>query len=290
MARAAAPPARRARRSDAWLARRSTRSSPSSRSRSSTRRAARRASTPSSWSPRRLTCARRAAAPFADREARLIPDEEKLRRADFAYVNDGSLEDLDAFVAGVVEELDRRPEADRLLLARRRRRARASSSYLQRTEPAWWARLWYPLHYERSCAGTRSNYDLNPALLAAVIEQESKFDADARSSAGAIGLMQLQPATAKGIAMHTGGSTFVLSDLDDPEINVRYGSWYLHHLLDKYGTTSGSRSRRTTPGRRTSTLARSGEDIQFPETRAYVDRVERLKDIYRRAYARELGL
>ena len=39
------------------------------------------------------------------RESRLIPDEEKLRRADFAYVNDGSLEALDAFVAGVVEEL-----------------------------------------------------------------------------------------------------------------------------------------------------------------------------------------
>jgi dephospho-CoA kinase len=42
---------------------------------------------------------------FADRESRLIPDEEKLRRADFAYVNDGSLEELDAFVGGVVEEL-----------------------------------------------------------------------------------------------------------------------------------------------------------------------------------------
>ena len=41
-----------------------------------------------------------------DREARLIPDEEKLRRADFAYVNDGSLEDLDRFVQGVVEELE----------------------------------------------------------------------------------------------------------------------------------------------------------------------------------------
>ena len=46
-----------------------------------------------------------AAAPFADREARLIPDEEKVRRADFAYVNDGSLDELDAFVAGVVEKL-----------------------------------------------------------------------------------------------------------------------------------------------------------------------------------------
>jgi dephospho-CoA kinase len=42
---------------------------------------------------------------LAGREARLIPDEEKLRRADFAYVNDGTLEDLDAFAAGVLEAL-----------------------------------------------------------------------------------------------------------------------------------------------------------------------------------------
>ena len=83
--------------------------------------------------------------------------------------------------------------------------------------------------------GHARNYDLNPALLAAVIEEESKFRTDAKSSAGAIGLMQLQPATAKGIALRTGGSKFVLSDLYDPEINVRYGAWYLHHLLLKYG-------------------------------------------------------
>jgi dephospho-CoA kinase len=40
-----------------------------------------------------------------DREARLLPDEEKVRRADFSYVNDGTLDDLDSFVAGVVESL-----------------------------------------------------------------------------------------------------------------------------------------------------------------------------------------
>ena len=43
--------------------------------------------------------------PMQDRERRLIPDEEKVARADFAYVNDGSLEDLDRFVAGVIEKL-----------------------------------------------------------------------------------------------------------------------------------------------------------------------------------------
>ena len=41
----------------------------------------------------------------ADREARLVPEDEKVRLADFAYVNDGTLEELDAFVAGVLEEL-----------------------------------------------------------------------------------------------------------------------------------------------------------------------------------------
>jgi dephospho-CoA kinase len=47
----------------------------------------------------------RRGAAFTEREARLIPDDEKLRRADFAYVNDGTLAELDVFVAGVVEEL-----------------------------------------------------------------------------------------------------------------------------------------------------------------------------------------
>jgi dephospho-CoA kinase len=45
--------------------------------------------------------------PMQDRERRLIPDEEKVARADFAYVNDGSLEDLDRFVSGVIEKLAR---------------------------------------------------------------------------------------------------------------------------------------------------------------------------------------
>jgi len=53
--------------------------------------------------PRDVREARRAG--FADREARLIPDEEKVARADYAYVNDGTLAELDAFVAGVVESL-----------------------------------------------------------------------------------------------------------------------------------------------------------------------------------------
>src|SRR5262249_60961956 len=77
--------------------------------------------------------------------------------------------------------------------------------------------------------------NLDPALLAAVIEAESKFNSNARSSAGAIGLMQLTPSTAKGIAQYTGGSRFRVSDLTNPDINIRYGAWYLGHLFAKYG-------------------------------------------------------
>jgi soluble lytic murein transglycosylase len=123
-----------------------------------------------------------------------------------------------------------------------------------------------------------------------VIEQESKFNASARSSAGAVGLMQLQPATAQGIAKYTGGSKFVLSDLDDPEINVRYGAWYLHHLMQKYDDERTALAAYNAGQQNVDRWRAAHEGIQFSETREYVDRVERLKDIYRRAYASELGL
>src|SRR4029078_12647081 len=106
--------------------------------------------------------------------------------------------------------------------------------YLREGEPTWADRVRYPLHYEQIVRGHARNYHLDPALVAAVIYQESKFRADAKSSSGAIGLMQLKPETAEGIAIRTGGTRFRTSDLYDPEINVRYGSWYLRHLLDKY--------------------------------------------------------
>src|SRR5262249_25131542 len=93
------------------------------------------------------------------------------------------------------------------------------------TRPAGYERFRYPLRYGEIVRGHARNYDLDPALLAAVIYQESKFNSNARSDRGAIGLMQLLPETAKGIAMRTGGSKFRVADLYDPEINVRYGAW-----------------------------------------------------------------
>jgi soluble lytic murein transglycosylase len=156
--------------------------------------------------------------------------------------------------------------------------------YLQRTEPAWWARLWYPLGYRTIVVSHARNYKLDPALLSAVIYQESKFNADAKSPTGAIGLMQLQPDTAKGIAIHTGGASFRVSDLYNPEINVRYGAWYLRHLLEKYHDERLALAAYNAGQRNVDEWRARGEDIQFSETRAYVEKVEHAKKIYRRAY------
>jgi soluble lytic murein transglycosylase len=168
--------------------------------------------------------------------------------------------------------------------------AAAGFAYVHETQPAWYERLRYPLSYEQIVRGHARNYDLDPALLAAVIYRESKFDAGARSSSGAIGLMQLLPETAKGIALHTGGSRFVVQDLYDPEINVRYGSFYLRRLIDKYGDTRLALAAYNAGQANVDAWRAQGKGIVFPETREYVDSVLEARDIYADAYGEELGL
>ena len=161
-------------------------------------------------------------------------------------------------------------------------------AYVNSTEPGWYIRLRYPFRYQAIVRGHARNYHLDAALLAGVIYQESKFHAHARSSSGAIGLMQLLPATAKGIAVHTGGSRFRVADLDNPEINVRYGSWYLRHLLDKYGDERTALAAYNAGQENVDRWREEGKGIAFAETRHYVKRVEHLKRLYRRGYRSEL--
>jgi soluble lytic murein transglycosylase len=161
-------------------------------------------------------------------------------------------------------------------------------AYVETATPPWYERLRYPLEYESIIRGHARNYRLDPALIAAVIYQESRFRSRARSEAGAIGLMQLQPETAKGIAARTGGSKFRVDDLYDPEINVRYGSWYLRHLLDRYGDERTALAAYNAGQRNVDEWREEGKGIEFEETREYVQRVGELKRIYDEAYASEL--
>jgi soluble lytic murein transglycosylase len=152
------------------------------------------------------------------------------------------------------------------------------------TEPDWYLRIQYPLAYEPIVRGHARNYGLEPALVAAVIYQESKFQADAESESGAVGLMQVRPETAEGIALRTGGSAFEPDDLYDPELNVRYGCWYLRHLLRKYDDQRLALAAYNAGQANVDEWLREEKGIAFAETRHYVRRVERLQEVYRDAY------
>jgi soluble lytic murein transglycosylase len=160
--------------------------------------------------------------------------------------------------------------------------------YIAETTPSWWERMRYPLRYSEYVRVHARENGLDPALLAAVIYQESKFNAGARSPSGAIGLMQLTPSTAHGIAVRTGGDAFRTNDLYDPEINIRYGAWYLANLFRKYGQERLVLAAYNAGQGNVDRWRSNGEAIQFPETEAYVDRVEHLERVYRSAWRSSL--
>src|SRR4051812_38891999 len=91
-----------------------------------------------------------------------------------------------------------------------------------------------PLRHEDIIRQQARAKGLDPALVAAVIYAESRFRDGQVSSAGAQGLMQLTPATARMIAHKSGGTAFTLADLGTPQVNISYGAWYLRYLLDRY--------------------------------------------------------
>jgi soluble lytic murein transglycosylase len=155
-----------------------------------------------------------------------------------------------------------------------------------------------PLRHEDIIRQQARKKNLDPALIAAVIYQESKFRART-SAAGAEGLMQILPSTAKFIARRSGGTAFVPSDLGTPQVNIAYGSYYLRYLLDRYngnetlavaaynaGETNVNRWVRKAGGAANFNTG----SIPFPETKAYVESVQRHQKDYRSHYPHELGL
>jgi soluble lytic murein transglycosylase len=160
----------------------------------------------------------------------------------------------------------------------------ALALYVVVSQPPWFERIRYPLRYSEYVRVHARENGIDPALLAAVIYQESKFDAGAESKSGAIGLMQLTPATAHGIAIRTGGSRFRTTDLLDPEINIRYGSWYLANLFRKYRDERLVLAAYNAGQGNVDRWRAEGRSIAFAETRAYVDKVEHLKHVYREAW------
>jgi soluble lytic murein transglycosylase len=152
--------------------------------------------------------------------------------------------------------------------------------------------LTLPLHHEDIIRQQAAEKNVDAALIAAVIYSESKFS-EATSSAGARGLMQITPEAAKFIEKQSGGTTFNLNDLSNPEINIRYGTFLLHELLERYDgdEVAALAAYNAGPGNadKWGGSDLTVDDIPFPETRAYVEEVLEKRDAYRHKYAKELG-
>ena len=150
-----------------------------------------------------------------------------------------------------------------------------------------------PLRHEDIIRQQAREKHLDPALIAAVIYQESKFS-DRTSAAGAKGLMQILPSTARFIAKRSGGTAFVPSDLATPQVNIAYGSYYLRYLLDlSHGNEIAAVAAYNAGHERVDSWGGSRlglEDIRFPETRQYTRDVLDKRDEYAKRYKSELGL
>lgn len=150
-----------------------------------------------------------------------------------------------------------------------------------------------PLRHEDIIRQQANQKDVPADLIAAVIYAESRFR-DQTSSAGARGLMQITPPTAEIIEDLSGGSTFEQEDLSNPDLNIRYGTFYLRHLLDKFDENEVAAIAAYNGGE--TNVAEWGgsdldeDDIEFDETRAYVDTVMDKRDDYADHYEKELGL
>jgi soluble lytic murein transglycosylase len=157
-----------------------------------------------------------------------------------------------------------------------------------------------PLRHEDVIRQQAADKHVDASLIAAVIYTESRFR-DQTSNAGAKGLMQLMPSTADYIARLSGGTAFEQGDLASPQINIAYGSFYLHYLLEKYRDSEVLALAAYNGGEGKvdewlAGAAAKGETfdvarhIPFPETRDYVQKVLAAQRDYRRQYPRELGL
>ncbi len=165
-----------------------------------------------------------------------------------------------------------------------------TAAWVVEAEPDWYLRARYPLEYDQVVRSYARDRDLDPALVAAVIYAESRFDPNVTSSAGAVGLMQLLPETGEFVARQTGGEDFVVADLRDPDLNVRYGTWLLAYLRDRYdGDLRTALAAYHAGPANVDEWRRTDSGIAFPETLAYVDEVERVRRVYARAYPGALG-
>ena len=141
----------------------------------------------------------------------------------------------------------------------------------------------YPIKYEREIISASKEFNVNDKLIRSVIWTESKYRAQAESSAGAVGLMQLLPSTAH-FAATLCGEQYVQSELKTPSVNIRLGVCYLAYLLNKFDERDAIAAYNAGEGNVRKWIGDGKEEYPFKETRDYVERVYSAKRIYEYLY------
>lgn len=162
----------------------------------------------------------------------------------------------------------------------------------------WVGKTLYPLHYENYIIKYSAEYNLDPFLVASVIREESRFYKSAESPKGARGLMQITPPTGEWIAGQMGIDNYEVDMLYDPEVNIRFGCWYLDNLRNQFGDMklviaayNGGRGN-VTKWLMNKDYSRDGRElhhIPFKETRNYVIKVEKSYKIYQLLYKNKIS-
>ncbi len=154
----------------------------------------------------------------------------------------------------------------------------------------------YRLAYVEEIQTYAVEFSLDPCLVAAVIHTESRGNASAVSPKGAVGLMQIMPATGAWIAEKLEIAGYTEAALTRAPENIRLGCWYLRYLIDRYGDeTLALAAYNAGPGNVDKWLADERysangalTNIPFPETANYVVRVQKAYGKYMELYDDEL--
>ncbi len=230
---------------------------------------------------------------------RLSLFDDALRELDYAERVWGSSSAIQATTAWI-----RSRRAGELEAMERFQSLRGAINLMKRAYPQYLAaggehlpvdvlRVIYPLDYWSLIRAQAEQRGLDPYLMAALVAQESTFTADIRSSANAVGLMQLIPSTGRLYASKVGLRGFVVSQLRSPETNVRLGMTYFKDLVDRFGHAYLALASYNAGENRVARwmVERPGlpqdefiDDIPFPETQNYVKRILGTAEDYRRLY------
>ena len=151
----------------------------------------------------------------------------------------------------------------------------------------------YPIKYETIVNETSKRYNIEPELIYAVIKSESGFDPNARSSAGALGLMQITPDTFLWLQTYTKEKFENESELFNPDVNIRYGALFLQILRGKYSSDDlvlcAYNAGMSTVDKwlKDENISNYGEELKFipyKETKDYLNKIKKSKEIYRALY------